>query len=134
MYTAELKRIGTTNGWYRLIDSIVTNFSGVEFDSLELVPAEEITYILRQIKPEDSEGMKEKLLIQKMAKIEAFQFRAMKFIDGRIETWNPLEQRYVDFIKDAEQLHVYQDEAQFPPADVLRANFSYMLSQHANTH
>lgn len=129
MINGELERLGLGEPYQRLVERVVHNLAGIEFEWKEKTPDIEILEFLKRFHGNEDREVVELLFARQIAQLEAWYYRAMKNTPGGPVWWNPLEQSLSEFCHGSNEVQMYHDEHPYPPNDMVRAWSCRMLRE-----
>ena len=113
----ELARLGRAH-WKAVIDLLQQHYEGFPLDNEDEMPAVAIYPILQGLDPEDYPDV---LFVNRVGRLDCFSYRAYFMAGEHAVYWNPLEERYEDFLRRAQgQTTQYQVDVENPPTDIIR--------------
>ncbi len=118
---AELNRLGQLT-WFSLIDTIIYHFEGYPFDHPDTQNAHTVILtILRSLprKPADTNALTDEIFITRLSGSDLFSHRAFRQTPEGARYWEPLKERYADFVRAGETVQ-YQAEHEYPAPDIIR--------------
>lgn len=125
---AELSRLGKTT-WLSLIDTLINHYEGYPFDHPETQRADAVILTILQSlprKPDDPDTLTDEYFIDRLSRADLFTHRSFRHTADAARYWEPLKERYLDFIRGAETVE-YQAEHEYPAPDIIRSWCYYMI-------
>lgn len=126
--TTELNRMNRSK-WLGLIDIVISHFKNYPFDYPDTQGAEAVILALLKSlprKPDDPDTLTDEYFIDRLSRTDLFTHRAFRHTADVVRYWEPLKERYLDFIQVGETVE-YQAEYEYPAPDIIRSWCYYMM-------